>query len=68
MGAGLLLELPSVVGAATCFIELYGGMAERNVAVPEGRRINFRVGINQVDIVIDRANIHGDGADPVRAD
>jgi adenylate cyclase len=36
-------------------------MAERNVSVSEDRRIDFRVGINVGDIVIDEGDIFGDG-------
>ena len=36
-------------------------MAERNVSVPEDRRIEFRIGINVGDIIIDEGNIYGDG-------
>ncbi len=61
MGDGLLLEFPSVVGAVKCSIKIQRGMAERNAAVPEDRRIIFRVGINLGDIVVDGEDIHGDG-------
>ena len=36
-------------------------MAERNTPVPEDRRIEFRIGINVGDIIIDEGDIYGDG-------
>jgi adenylate cyclase len=61
MGDGLLLEFQSVVGATQCAVEVQEGMAERNRAVEEDRRITFRVGINLGDIIIDGEDILGDG-------
>jgi len=36
-------------------------MAERNDAIPQDRRIEFRIGINVGDIIIDGNDIFGDG-------
>ncbi len=36
-------------------------MAKRNAEVPQERRIEFRIGINVGDIMIDRGDIFGDG-------
>jgi adenylate cyclase len=61
MGDGLLLEFPSVVNATRCVIEIQQGMAERNEAIDDDQRIEFRVGINLGDIIIEGEDIHGDG-------
>lgn len=61
MGDGLLLEFPSVVNAVKCSIDVQAGMGERNRDVTESKRLEFRVGINLGDIVIDGDDIHGDG-------
>src|ERR1700756_4109486 len=60
-GDGLLLEFASVVDAVRCAVEVQQEMAERNVGVPEERRIEFRMGINLGDIIKDGRDIHGDG-------
>jgi adenylate cyclase len=60
-GDGLLLEFPSVVDAVRCAVDVQRGMAERNAAVPADRRIEFRIGINVGDIIIDDDDIFGDG-------
>ena len=60
-GDGVLLEFPSVVDAVNCAVDIQQGMAERNAAVPDDRRIEFRIGINIGDIIIDGDDIFGDG-------
>jgi adenylate cyclase len=60
-GDGLLLEFPSVVEAVACAIAVQRGMAERNAATPENQRIEFRVGINLGDVIVEEGDIHGDG-------
>src|SRR5271165_1909654 len=60
-GDGLLLEFPSVVDAVRCAVDVQRGMAERNTSVPPEQRIEFRVGINVGDIIIDGDDIFGDG-------
>src|SRR6201981_2385741 len=52
-GDGLLVEFGSVVDAVRCVIEIQTAVAERNIDVPEDRRIVFRVGVNEGDIIID---------------
>ena len=60
-GDGLLLEFPSVVDAVRCAVEVQRGMAERNTGVPPEQRIDFRVGINVGEIIIENDDIFGDG-------
>jgi TolB-like protein/cytochrome c-type biogenesis protein CcmH/NrfG len=60
-GDGLVAEFPSTVSAVEAGLAMQALMAERNVAVPEGQRMLFRVGINQGDVVHDEAHIYGDG-------
>src|SRR5262249_2089561 len=60
-GDGMLVEFASVVDALRCAVEVQHAMAERNAEVPEGTRIEFRIGINLGDIIIDGDDIHGDG-------
>ena len=61
MGDGVLLEFPSVVAAVECAIATQKMMAERNAALPEAKRILYRVGVNLGDILIDGDDILGDG-------
>src|SRR5580693_4146576 len=60
-GDGLLVEFASVVDAVRCAVDVQRAMAERNVAESAKTRIEFRVGINLGDIIIDGDDIFGDG-------
>jgi TolB-like protein/class 3 adenylate cyclase len=60
-GDGLLVEFASVVDAVRCAVDIQGGMAERNAGTPAERRIEFRVGINLGDIIVEDQDIFGDG-------
>jgi len=60
-GDGLLAEFASVVDAVRCAVEVQREMAARNAAVAAGQRIEFRIGINVGDIIIDEGDIYGDG-------
>ena len=60
-GDGLLAEFSSVVNAVRCALDVQRGMAQRNTDVPQERRIEFRIGINVGDIIIDHSDIFGDG-------
>src|SRR6266852_5790640 len=60
-GDGLLVEFASVVDALRCAAELQRAMAESNAPIPAERRIDFRIGINVGDIVVENDDIFGDG-------
>ena len=60
-GDGLLVEFASVVDALRCAAEVQAAMAKNNAALPSDRRIEFRIGINVGDIVVEDGDIFGDG-------
>ncbi len=60
-GDGMLVEFASVIDAVRCAVEVQQRMGERNADVSSDQRIEFRVGINPGDIIIDGDDIHGDG-------
>ncbi len=60
-GDGLLAEFASVVDAVRCAVEVQRDMAERDADMPVDRRIEFRIGINLGDIIIEEEDIYGDG-------
>jgi adenylate cyclase len=60
-GDGLLVEFASVVDAVRCAVEMQTTMAERNAPLSARQRIEFRIGINLGDIIIDKGDIFGDG-------
>jgi len=61
MGDGLLIEFPSVVEAVRCGLEIQKGMRSRNADMSSNRRIEFRVGINVGDVIVEGDDIFGDG-------
>ena len=60
-GDGILLEFPSAVDAVRCALEVQRGMAKRNAAAQRDQRIEFRIGVNVGDIIIEGDDIFGDG-------
>ena len=60
-GDGILIEFPSVVDAVSCSIEVQRGMRERNADVSPEKRIEFRIGINLGDVIIEGRDLYGDG-------
>src|SRR6516164_7362532 len=60
-GDGLLVEFASVVDALRCAAEAQTAMANSNAPLPPDRRIEFRIGINVGDIVVEDGDIFGDG-------
>jgi TolB-like protein/class 3 adenylate cyclase len=60
-GDGALVEFGSAVDAVECAVAIQNGMAEREAAESENRRIRFRIGINVGDIVHEDDDILGDG-------
>jgi adenylate cyclase len=60
-GDGLLVEFASVVDAVRCAVAVQRACVESETALPQDRRIEFRVGINLGDIVVEGDDILGDG-------
>jgi adenylate cyclase len=60
-GDGLLVEFGSVVDALRCATEWQRGMADCNADVPPTSRIEFRMGVNVGDVVVEDGDIFGDG-------
>jgi adenylate cyclase len=60
-GDGMLIEFSSVVSAVECACAVQRGMRVRNVDVPEDRRIEFRIGINLGDVIVEGDDLFGDG-------
>jgi adenylate cyclase len=60
-GDGALVDFASVVDAVRCAVEIQRGMRERNAGVPDDRRIEFRIGVNLGDVIVEPNDIYGDG-------
>src|SRR5215468_2549132 len=61
IGDGLLVEFASVIAAVRWAVEVQRAMGERNADPPGEKRIDYRMGINAGDIIIDGSDMWGDG-------
>ena len=60
-GDGMLVEFQSVTEAVQCAVEVQERMARRNADVDPARWIQFRIGINLGDVIVEGDDILGDG-------
>ena len=60
-GDGMLVEFASAAESVRCAVEIQRAMAERNANVAEEKRIEFRIGINVGEIIIEGDDIYGTG-------
>ena len=61
MGDGFLAEFPSVVEAVQCAIDIQKQMAPSDADLPDERPIRLRIGVNLGDVLVEDADIYGDG-------
>src|SRR5215831_11612533 len=61
MGDGLLVEFASAVSAVTCAVELQGELAATSTDIRDDRRLVIRIGINVGDVIVEGADLFGDG-------
>ena len=60
-GDSVLVEFQSAVEAVICGSEFQNTIKERNNSVPEEEQMEFRLGINMGDVVIEDGNLYGEG-------
>src|SRR5437764_7258143 len=60
-GDGLLVEFHSIVDAMRCATEWQQEIVPRNAGEASESRIDWRIGVNLGDIIIEDDDIHGDG-------
>jgi adenylate cyclase len=60
-GDGLLAEFSSAVNAVRCAAEIQRGMVDREAEVVQDRQIQFRIGVNLGDVIVEPEDIFGDG-------
>jgi len=60
-GDNVLAEFPSVVDAVQCAVEIQRELRSRNAALPVSRRMQFRIGINLGDVIVEAQRLYGDG-------
>jgi len=60
-GDALLAEFESVVDAVKSAVEIQRELAKRNAELPTDRRMEYRIGINLGDVMVEGEAIYGDG-------
>jgi adenylate cyclase len=60
-GDNLLAEFGSVIDAARCAVEIQQELGSRNAELPEDRKMEFRIGVNLGDVIVEGERIYGDG-------
>jgi adenylate cyclase len=60
-GDSVLAEFASAVNAVECAVQIQTALKTENADVPTGRRMEFRIGVNLGDVVMEGAEIYGDG-------
>src|SRR2546430_17264896 len=59
-GDGILAEFPSVANAVACAVELQHGIRVRNADGPQDRRMEFVMGVNLGDVIVEGPNLSND--------
>ncbi len=60
-GDAVLADFGSVVAAVDCAVSIQRQLAEGNAQVADGKRLQFRIGVNLGEVIVDRDDIYGDG-------
>ena len=60
-GDSVLAEFASVVEAVNCAVEIQTGLKAENASIPPERRMEFRIGVNLGDVMVEGEQIYGDG-------
>src|SRR2546425_9349378 len=60
-GDNLLAEFASVVDAVQCAVEIQRALKTKNAELPDHRKMEFRIGINSGDVIMEGERIYGDG-------
>jgi len=60
-GDSVVAEFASVVNAVQCGIEIQSALKTENAELPPARRMEFRIGVNLGDVIVEGEQIYGDG-------
>src|SRR5712691_2421074 len=61
-GDRVLAEFASVVNAVQCAVDIQISLKAENAGIPSDRRMEFRIGVNLGDVMVDGEQIYGDGS------
>jgi len=60
-GDSVLAEFTSLVEAVNCAVDIQNSLKAENAALPPERRMQFRIGVNLGDVMVEGEQIYGDG-------
>lgn len=60
-GDAVLADFGTAVDALACAIAIQRDITEQNAEVPNDRKLQFRIGVNLGDVIVDQAEIYGEG-------
>lgn len=60
-GDAVLADFDSVSNAVACAVGIQRDLGDQNSDLPEERKVQFRIGINLGEVIVDRDDIYGDG-------
>jgi adenylate cyclase len=60
-GDAVLADFGTVTEALTCSTSIQRELASRNRNLPDERKVQFRIGVNLGEVIVDRDDIYGDG-------
>ena len=60
-GDNILADFGSVVNAVECAVEIQKELEVKNADLPDQLKMEFRIGINLGDVVLEKGKIYGDG-------
>jgi adenylate cyclase len=60
-GDNILADFGSVLNAVQCAVEIQKELEVKNADLPVQRKMEFRIGINLGDVVLEKGKIYGDG-------
>jgi adenylate cyclase len=60
-GDSILAEFTSVVEAVNCAVKIQNSLKAENVGLPPERRMEFRIGVNLGDVMVEGEQIYGEG-------
>ncbi|MGI9383622.1 MAG: adenylate/guanylate cyclase domain-containing protein [Methyloligellaceae bacterium] len=60
-GDAVLAEFASVIAAVNCAVDVQKASADRVTKISDDRKVQFRIGVNLGDVIVDRDNIFGNG-------
>lgn len=60
-GDAVIIEFTSVTEAVQCAVDIQNELSLKNAELPDASRMEFRIGINLGDIMVEGEDIYGDG-------